>query len=111
MAIFTWVPSYGTQVSKKPRMLAAQFGDGYAQRAQNGINSNPQSWSLVFSSIAPADADAIDTFLATQAGVTPFDWTTPKGDALRFTCAEWSRTYDAYAGHTITATFEQDFAP
>jgi len=111
MAAFTWVPSYGTQANNKPRVLETQFGDGYAQRAGDGINSNPQTWAITFIDIPPADADAIDTFLGTQAGVTPFDWTTPKGDALRFTCSDWHRTYDSYGGHGVTATFVQDFSP
>lgn len=108
---FTWVPSHGTQVKRRPRVLKAQFGDGYAQRVGDGINNSPQKWDIRFEDISKADALAIDNYLAGKGGVTKFSWTTPDGVTANFVCEEWSRTFSQENGHQVTATFEQDFAP
>ena len=47
MSVFTFVPT-SAQLTKKPRVLEAGFGDGYKQRTNFGINANPQSWQLSF---------------------------------------------------------------
>lgn len=111
MPTFSYTPSYGAQRKHKPRMLESRFGDGYAQRTGEGINNDPQVWDLVFAKLPPATADAVMSFLSARGGYEAFDWTNPDGATLRYVCKEFNRTYDAYGGHTVTATFEQDFAP
>ena len=36
----------GIQQTVKPRVLKAQFGDGYEMRVRDGINNTPREWSL-----------------------------------------------------------------
>ena len=110
MATFTWVPSYGSRLRRAPKNDVAQFLDGYAQRSPSGINHNPQRWSLIFD-VSPAVADAIDAFLVTSGGHTPFDWTPPRGVAAKFVCPEHEKGEESYGKVSVTATFEQDFAP
>lgn len=109
MPTFTWIPAYAARLNRKPRILEATFGDGYVQRAADGINVNPQSWSLTFSGRSDAEADAIESFLNTQLAVTAFDWTPPGKSSAKFRCVEWSRSYDTNNGTTITATFDEVF--
>lgn len=111
MSEFTWTPSYGSSVKRKPSIHKAQFGDGYAQRTQNGINANPKSRNLVFSNLTAAVADAIEAFLEGKNGSTPFTFTFPGESEQMVVCEQWDRMYNAYNQVTITATFEQDFAP
>jgi phage-related protein len=63
--------------TREPRILSAGFGDGYSQEVGDGINPYNERWDLKFSNRPKADVLAIKTFLDTQNGATPFDWTPP----------------------------------
>lgn len=60
-----------------PRVRVAQFGEGYQQRAIDGINNIVDTYSLMFSNREKIEADDIMTFFDTKAGVTAFDFTIP----------------------------------
>lgn len=112
MPEFQWAESYGSRVQRRPRTLRAEFGDGYSQRAGDGIHPQLGVWSLVFSGVDEGVADAIEAFLDARAGVEAFDWNAPGTTALgRYVCPEWTRSYDRYNGSTITATFEEVAEP
>lgn len=111
MPTFSYAPSFPPRVSHAPRILAMKFGDGYEQRAGDGINTDPERWDLIFENEPPADADAIESFLKTQAGRLPFDWTSPSGLAAKFLCKTWQRAKVGPQVYTITAAFEQTFDP
>jgi len=111
MSTFSYTPSYSTDLTRKPKIRKAQFGDGYAQRTRDGINNNPQVWNLKFENLSAADADAIEAFLEAEGGTTPFNWTPPGKSSAKFVCEEWSRGYSAYGANSLNMKFEQDFAP
>ena len=49
MATFPSIsPTYGVQKRSAPRVRAIQFGSGYQQRAQFGIQQNPKVYNLTF---------------------------------------------------------------
>lgn len=106
--IFTWAVAFAAQVSLKPRVLSAKFGDGYEQRVADGINSALESWAITVNSISEvAGASAIEAFLRTQAGVTAFQWTTRYGRTALFVCREWRRSQTGPTSSQISATFEE----
>jgi phage-related protein len=112
MAIFNYVPSYGSQLNCEPRLLEAPFGDGYSQRAGDGINTDPQNWPLVFEPFTNDEADAIEAFFKARlaaGGLEAFDWTPPFKASAKFICRSWSRSYDRFNSNTIHALFEQVF--
>lgn len=111
MATFTYTPDYGAQVSVKPRVRVAQFGDGYEQRIADGINTRPQVWSLQFNNRTDTEAGNITTFLEARNGVEAFDWTPPGGSAIKVVCREWSKTVARYNLNSVSATFQQVFEP
>jgi phage-related protein len=111
MSTFTVPPDYGAQLSDRPRVLLAQFGDGYAQRALDGINAAPEEWSLTFSARTPAERDTILAFLEARNGVEPFTWTSPRGTVGKWVCPEWTFSPINAAVNTITARFVQDYSP
>ena len=45
---FTWCPQIDPVGEVQHRTLRAQFGDGYAQVAADGINARSESWPLSF---------------------------------------------------------------
>lgn len=108
---FTWIPSNGIEVDTTPRVIKAQFGDGYAQRATDGINNQPETWEVRFEYIAQAEHDAIKAFLEEHGATTPFKWTTPDGVEKQFVCESWRRTMVYYGVRGISANFVEDFTP
>ena len=71
------IPDRGVSTEQAPRILSANYGDGYEQRIAAGINNLPESWSLSWNSRPNADANKIIKFLEDQAGVSSFDWYPP----------------------------------
>lgn len=108
---FTYAPSYTSQRKHAPRALLAQFGDGYEQRAGDGINTNPQEWDLTFENLGDTDADALLGQLDGYGAVTSFTWTPPRGSEIRVVCRTWSVTYASAGANTIAATFTEVFEP
>lgn len=108
MSIFTYTPDKGFSKQTTPKVLTMQFGDGYANRIREGINSINTSWSLTFSSRSLTTAAAIISFLETAAGVTYFQWT-PPNESIEYNviCKEWSEVYESHISRTITATFDR----
>lgn len=113
MADWVWVESPGTSLEETPRVRTAKFGDGYEQRALDGLNAVEQRWPLQFNDVDNAIADEMIAFLRTHSGVTAFDyvplWATV---AIRVICRSWRRSQGSqYGVSSISATFEQVFEP
>jgi phage-related protein len=106
---FTFPASYGTSVTRAPRIKAVKFGDGYEQRQPDGINTFADVWSLSFTNISPADAASIDSFFSGLYGVSYFLWTPPGGTQGKYICKEWGRTIATAVTETVTATFQRVF--
>lgn len=108
MSTFTWLPMPGGSKTNRPRVITAQFGDGYQQRIGDGINTNPRSWSLRFTRLT-ADIDAIDAYLSSHKGTASFDWLPPHGATGKWICPEWTRTEHSDNAQEISATFIEVF--
>jgi phage-related protein len=110
MAVFTYTPDFGAQVTKQPSVRSVKFSDGYEQRIAYGLNTAPQSWNLSFAQRTDAEAAAIEAFLSARNGVEAFDWTPPNGaQQFKFICRQWTRSLDRANLNTVSATFEQVF--
>jgi phage-related protein len=113
MADFVWVESASTALEEEPRVLATQFGDGYAQRQADGLNPLAQVWSVKFAAVDNAVADDIIAFLRAAKGVTSFDWVPLwHTTAIKVICPSWRRAQPAEWGQSdIDAKFQQVFEP
>lgn len=108
MSTFSYTPEFGASKQIKPSVSVIKFGDGYENRIAKGLNTILEVWTLTFQNRDQTEADAIDTFLRTQAAVTAFDWTPPGAStSRRFVCREWSRSVNKANLFTINATFEE----
>lgn len=108
---FTWCPRTDPDGKSSFRVLSAQFGDGYAQEAGDGINNEIRSWPLQFvgseNYIKP-----IRNFLRRHAGFKPFSWTPPmETEPGLFVVREFSLRPMGGKVYTLAATFEERFAP
>lgn len=112
MADFVWTESPGTSLTLEAKVVASQFGDGYVQRAPDGLNYLRQNWDYVAEDIDDAIADQIEAFLKPKLALVPFDYVPLRQTtALRFVCTSYTRTAGRVGESSIRARFEQDFAP
>ena len=111
MAIFSFAPSYGSDVTRTPRVNKAQAADRYAQRAIDGLNNVPEVWELTFANISWAAAAEILSFLRTHKGTTPFLWTASGRAQRQYVCGKWSQQFDDAGILQVKCTFSQDFSP
>ena len=70
-------PTYGSSPKNDFRVLEASFGDGYSQRAADGLNSSKITWSLTWEVRPVADITTINDFLVDKLGFEHFLWTSP----------------------------------
>ena len=112
-ATFPDIPvSRDSRLSETANVREARFGDGYTQAAAAGLNAIPRTYRAVFTARPLADIDTIRAFLVARAGHEPFTFTPPgESDAIKWRCKEWARTRVSPTHATLTATFEEDFAP
>lgn len=112
MADWIWVESAGATQQREPRIRSAKFGDGYEQRAPDGINFMPQVWEVPFDGVDNAIADEMVAFLEAQKGYIAFNYV-PLGQtaALRVVARRWSRTFARVGESDLRVTFEQVFEP
>lgn len=109
MAEFTYTPSYTTEIAYKPRVRVVEYGDGYSQRAVEGLNPISETWNLVFDIRSDADTDDILQFLADHVGLA-FSWIPPgRSVPMRVMCNEWQRTFTTNGINGVRATFVQVF--
>ena len=113
MATFTWAESTSTSLSEEPRVRRVAFGDGYEERAPDGLNPIAQEWDLSFNDVAVAGGNAIVAFFRAHQAVTAFDWW-PKWapGPIKVVCTQWSRSLTGVWDESdIRAHFKQVFEP
>ena len=104
---FSWQPNFESKLSQEPKVSITKFGDGYEQRTPNGINNNPETWSVEFTRSSAAFPDVL-TFIQARGGVESFYWTTPFEQTKVFVCRKWGLVRKE--GHyVLSMDFEQIF--
>lgn len=102
--------SVGSSLEESARVLKAQFGSGYAQRAGDGLNNIVGSYSVTFENLTRDEAAVIVQFFKTQGGARAFVFIPPGEEVERlWTCEKWKRTHVDATIDTVTASFEEVF--
>lgn len=95
------------------RLLEAQFGDGYSQRAPDGINHIQDVVTLNWNVLTDADARTINSFFQSHGGYKAFRWTAPgQITEKKWVCKKWTlkrQSKDQSIFNAIAATFVQVF--
>jgi phage-related protein len=87
-------PDVGLSGSAKFRILESQFGDGYKQRAGDGINTLEKKYNLSWNNLPNDDIDDIIEFLDGQKGYIAFNYTLPNATASqKFICKDYGETW------------------
>lgn len=103
-------PTYSYSKTTKTRTLRTDFGDGYSQRAGDGLNSIGRSVDLEFNGLTVSQANSIETFLEGTGGYEAFTYTLPdEASAKKWIAKEWNRTAQSNTIRTIHVTLEQVF--
>ena len=98
--------------STKPKVLFAQFGDGYEQRLADGINTLEETFQVSFNTRTKEEIDDIVAFFENKAGVTAFTYTIPDSNnsgetAIKVVCSTWNKTWVYGDYYSATATFKR----
>lgn len=111
MNLFAWLPSYTPKMTRKPRVLESQFGDGYAQRVADGINNVNVAWTLNFDARTEDEAAALIAFLDAMGGWQPFVWIDPNGLLAMWVCQDYGSNRTSPQLYQVTATLTRVFTP
>lgn len=106
MATWTWPVVAGQGVEIETTARVARFGDGYEQRAANGLRPLRRRFDVRLAADYSVVKQA-DDFLRARAGIESFDWTPQDGVAGRFVCRKWSVSYGPGNGAELSASFEE----
>jgi phage-related protein len=111
------VPDRTMSNAIQPRVLKVQFGDGYEQRIQDGINNLKQEFSVTFNNRPKAEIDDIVAFLNNKAGTTAFNFTYPDSNAgggettIKVVCEDWSQRYSYDDFYSASMKFRRVYEP
>lgn len=104
--------SLGSEISTQARVLKAQFGNGYTQRAGDGQNAVSSQYQITFQNLTRAEAQVILDFFKERAGYKSFYYQVSGEDEPRlWTCEQWSREHVTKMLDTIKCTFTEVFTP
>ena len=103
-------PIRATKPVTNTRILQAPFGDGYTQRAGDGINTIIQRWTVEWNCLDSTSSDELIDFFEARGGYESFLWT-PPGDSRekKFVCKQWTETHPGNSKKGLTASLEQVF--
>ncbi len=110
LAEFTYCADANATGDSERLTRTAQFGDGYAQQAGDGINNKRDSWPLTFTK-RKAEAEKIKQFFDDHEGYKAFAWTPPLSPMKLFIAKDESLTPLGGGMYRITVTFEEVFHP
>ena len=104
------LPSPGTGNKHRVSKLAPDFGVGASRPKLEGINPIRRVISLTWSTLLPAQAEAIVGFMEAHAPDVPFFYTpTDETDPVQWTCADWSDKRGKGGLREVTVDLEQSF--
>lgn len=103
-------PDVNIKKTIEPNLKVAQFGDGYSQRAQIGMNQTARDLSLSYTNISTVEKDTLEDFFIDHENGLAFLYTLPDEATPRkwyFTKGEF--TYVKYGIFTVTLTLKECF--
>lgn len=108
---FNWPVRLTSTGEGEQVVRTAKFGDGYAQRSAEGINSAKEIWEIRVTGNA-AKIAAVKAFIKAHQGARAFHWTPPLGEpGLYVTTGGWRLSGHGAQKYTLSTTFEQTFHP
>lgn len=90
------------------RVLINRYGNGYEQRAADGLNNNLATWEVSWEGLTLTSFNTIVSAIETAKGVDYFTWTAP-GDASskKWVIETYSRKNTSGGIYGVSATLRQ----
>ena len=107
------IPDNDMRRQSDPEVLIAKFGDGYEQRASNGINPIRENYSVAFSSRQKSEVDNIVSFFSVKKGITSFNFTVPDTNGtnnettIKVVCDNYTTNFINSEFYTCSATLRR----
>lgn len=105
---FWWKPSYNGSIQNKPKLKINQFGNGYQQRLNDGINNNLIELNLSFENRSELETVSIIHFLTQRNGQESFVYNIPtiyskssSNLTTKFTSFSWNASYISYNNYNV----------
>lgn len=111
-ASFFWLPDYSSSIDITPRKIEIKYGDGYAQRSRDGINTSPLIFSLSFNGRTDKEAAAIAHFIEQRGGVDSFVYnhaTIFNKTGLKYIAKDCKISHQSYNLNNLSVTLERSF--
>lgn len=110
---FEVVADRGLNRETQQRVLIATFGDGYEQRALNGINPKAETFNITLANRDAADINLVAAYLDERAGKNfTFTVTDLAGDTnLKVTCDNYNTVYLREQYHSLQAQLRRVYEP
>jgi phage-related protein len=99
----------GASRKHEPKVLMAEFGDGFSQRAAEGPNNDPITREFSWTNLDEAEMTAIDNFFIARNGWQSFNYNHRGTGNKVYICKTWTVVDVDYNAYTVTATFTQVF--
>lgn len=115
--VTTVCPDRSLRAESNPRTLIAKFGDGYEQRARDGINSIEEEYSIAFKNRDPSEIDDIIALFNSKGGVENFSFTVLDDNAaggektIKVVCPKYNKVWTNKIAYGCTATFRRVYEP
>ena len=95
----------------KFRTKIARFGDGYSQRAADGINNKIDSWNIIWDNLTETEMDTIVAALDSVGGHDILTWTPFSESTEKKFILSDGYSFSALSGniYKVSTTLEQVF--
>ena len=104
-------PDYPTVRRERPRIISVQFGDGYEQRAPDGLNYKDHQQEIVWTNLRQEVAEHISMFFDNRRGTDTFRYRfpNPRGTEKEnfYVCKEWEVALTDTGAHRVTARMQR----
>lgn len=100
---FTIEPTYAIQMDEEAQVLQADLGDGYTQRAVQGLNNIKTSWQLVWNGITVANANTLIALFRGRRGASTITWTPKRAVTTTSRVSYGGHHYDCNTTHISDA--------
>ena len=104
--------SQQSTASSEYRVSAVKYGNGYEQRAQDGINSKVDKWAITWINLNATDYASLISSLDSSYGTDYFNWTAFGDSTSKKWVIDGAVTKRALSGsyYSVSCPFRQDFA-
>jgi phage-related protein len=107
---FGFGPDSGVMMEEQPKVLHAQFGDGWTGRAPDGLNTHPLTTKPTWTNLTVAESDLLINFFRAKGGSESFYWTPPGEVSPRlFIATRWGRAIIPGSLRSVQVDFQEVF--